>query len=432
MNIYDNSLEEHSIEVREIIGESPKWIISWGNSILFLVVVMGLCGAAVIKYPDIVYAPISIRSSDPPTKLFSQSNGKLAELLSKDGDMVHKDDIIAVIENTARTQDILKVKSFVRLIDTTTNLKGIVRDSINILTSLQLGPIQSEYATLLVALNNYLFFIQNGYYTKNLSAINAQISNNLQINNTIVERQSLVSEEMAKLAWKDSVYKTLYDQKVISKDEYNEIRRGFVHQGLNVVDIKNSFLQNNKQGTELGKSKTEILHQYQLEELENVTAIKSIAQRIRAQIDTWEKQYVIRSPANGKLVFFNVRSLNQYIASGTAIFLVVPEIQEYEVRLQLPIYKAGKVRPGQIVNIKLTEYPFEEFGMIRARIEKVSNVYLDSFYTVQLQLLNGLKTTRNKVIELQPEITGLGEILTKDMTILERIFNSAYGKISKS
>jgi hypothetical protein len=107
----------------------------------------------------------------------------------------------------------------------------------------------------------------------------------------------------------------------------------------------------------------------------------------------------------------------------------VPTSQDIEIRIQLPLNKAGKVKVGQTVYIKLNEFPFEEFGKIQAKVIGISNVFLDSSYSVELKLINGLKTTRNKLIEFRPQITGEAEIVTNNMTILQRMLNGLIGKL---
>lgn len=121
-------------------------------------------------------------------------------------------------------------------------------------------------------------------------------------------------------------------------------------------------------------------------------------QKIKGEVANWEQQYVIRSPIAGRLSFFLVWKPNQYVNSSVPVFVVVPAAQQYEIRAQLPVYKAGKIKVGQRVLIKMQEYPYEEFGMLQARVKSISNVALDSFYTLQLELENGFKTTRNRTI----------------------------------
>ena len=93
------------------------------------------------------------------------------------------------------------------------------------------------------------------------------------------------------------------------------------------------------------------------------------------------------------------------------------------------MYKAGKVKTGQPVLLKLSEYPYEEYGMVKAKVFSITDVAIDSAYSVELKLDNGLRTTRNRTIGFRPEISGTADIITNQKNILERIFENIYGKI---
>lgn len=161
-----------------------------------------------------------------------------------------------------------------------------------------------------------------------------------------------------------------------------------------------------------------------------LSTVQSAAKKIKNQIAAWENRYVLRSPLNGKLTFLKSWNTNRYVNIGEIMFIIMPpNIQQLEIKAQLPIYKYGKIKIGQKVLIKLNQYPYEEFGMLKARVEKLANVTLDSTYTVQLKLENGLLTTRNHVITVSPEITGTADIITNDKNIIQRIFEGMYGKI---
>lgn len=423
--------EIHSDEVEEIIGQSPSWIIRWGNFIIGLIVIGIVFATAILKYPDVVSAPVSITATEPPIKVFSQSSGRMQNFFFNDGDLVEADKIIAVIDNSAITKDVFELKNILFTIDTSTDLKRTI-SSIHIPETLQVGQIQTDFSALYQSINNYYFHLKNAYYAKSLNVINKQEQNNSDIDKAIREKEKLLNEELKAEAWKDSANKILLAQKVISKAEYNEIRKGYTHQHLGNADNENILLQNKKIKTDLQKNKEDVIQQYNLKENDLILSIRIATQKVRSQIEVWEKQYVLKSPYAGKLVFFTVRKQNQYITAGTPVFIITPKTQKYELRVQLPLYKAGKVKLGQDVIIKLRQYPYEEYGMLKARITKISDVYIDSAYIVELELLNGMTTTRNHKIELQPELTGTAEIITHDITILNRILNNTYGKMHSS
>lgn len=422
-------LDRNSEEVQDIIGKAPSWIIYRGNIFIAILIFALLVGAWLIKYPDIITAPVTISSFDPPVKLVAQSSGKIGQFYVSDGDTIESNIIIAVIDNPANTRDMLYLKKVAETIDTTLNLKITIKE-FQLPTSIQVGEIQADYAALFEAINKYNFLINNKFYQNKLNDINSQKNDNNRIKQNIEQSQEMLSDQLKIEYWKDSVNKSLLKDRVISLSEYNEFKKGYLNQNIKSSDNSTNLIQNSQQNKEYKKTISDIKQQYNIAENDLALSIKTEAKKIIGQIGNWEKQFVLKSPIAGKVILFKIRKTNQYVISGTPIFMVVPFAQVYETRVQLPLNKAGKVKPGQHVLIKLREYPFDEFGMLKAKVLNITNVALDSTYSVELKLENGFKTTRNRIIELRPEITGTADIIINDKNVLQRIFDGLYGKIN--
>ena len=52
-------IELRSEEVQEVMGQIPAWIVRWGITLLFLVVVALLVGSCFFKYPDVITADMT-------------------------------------------------------------------------------------------------------------------------------------------------------------------------------------------------------------------------------------------------------------------------------------------------------------------------------------------------------------------------------------
>jgi multidrug resistance efflux pump len=103
-----------------------------------------------------------------------------------------------------------------------------------------------------------------------------------------------------------------------------------------------------------------------------------------AQWQMWQQKYLIKSPVTGKAVFFNVWKENQYVNANDPILMVVPPVQQYVVKASLPIDGAGKVKADQKVLIKLSAYPYNEFGMLQGKVKHISTVALDTSFALEM------------------------------------------------
>lgn len=74
--------------------------------------------------------------------------------------------------------------------------------------------------------------------------------------------------------------------------------------------------------------------------------------------------------------------------------------------------------------IKFQGYPYEEYGMVEGKINTIAQVpsadAVSFFATVTL--LNGLRTTSNKILIYRNGMTASAEIVTEDLTLMERFF----------
>ena len=77
------------------------------------------------------------------------------------------------------------------------------------------------------------------------------------------------------------------------------------------------------------------------------------------------------------------------------------------------------------MNIRFSSYPDKEYGMVKGIVKNISFIPLTDAqniksYMVDIELPNGLKTTYNKELPFLPEMEGQADIITEDISLLER------------
>ena len=105
-------IELRSEEFQEVLGTVPPWILRWGILILAVFTVILLIGSAIFKYPDVISAQITLTGTQPPATIVARSSGKLKELFVADNQEVKTGEYLAVIDNPARTEDVLELKEY--------------------------------------------------------------------------------------------------------------------------------------------------------------------------------------------------------------------------------------------------------------------------------------------------------------------------------
>ena len=157
----------YSEPVREIMGNPPSGILVWGNFVLFTVFMLFLFFAWIIKYPDIIPAPVEITTANPPATLVTKITGKIRYLLVEDKDSVSEGQLLAVMETTASVREISLLK---KTIDSIANPKDALNKDLPIFS--QLGEIQNYYGSFLKNLSDLNTYVTNDYYG---NKINSQI-----------------------------------------------------------------------------------------------------------------------------------------------------------------------------------------------------------------------------------------------------------------
>ncbi|MDR6459273.1 multidrug resistance efflux pump [Chryseobacterium vietnamense] len=407
-------LEEHSDYSREVLEKTPSWIVTWGNSIFFIFITVLFFISWMIKYPDIVSTQVEVTSQHPPVYLVSRTNGKVNELNVLDGSEVKKGSWLAIIENPAKTEDIRKIDS---LLNHNSDIKTIPTP-----LNLKLGEVQSYYNEFIKALNQYRYFNTFNPQLVGISSNQDRINKVNNVQGEFSNQKEIARQEYEVKKKEYSRNRDLFEQGVISKNEFEKSQIELL-QTENKYKSFNSNISNLESDKSIIKKENVDLNlQKENQKIELSTNLENAAQELKAQILTWKNKYLIEASTDGEINFFDIWQKNQYVKNEQTLFSIIPNNNDngkYFARAKMPIERAGKVKVGQKVNIKLLNYPFEEYGVLEGKVKKVTNVTNENVYYVIIELNNGLVTSYNKKITPN-NLMGQAEIITDDIRLLQR------------
>jgi len=148
------------------------------------------------------------------------------------------------------------------------------------------------------------------------------------------------------------------------------------------------------------------------------------ARRLKSGIEEWKQTNLIIAPVAGKVNFSKIWSAQQTIASGEEVLAVVPsDTSQLICKAVLPVAQSGKVKVGLLARISIDAYPYQQFGVLKSRVENISLVPQKEDYLLDIALLNGLTSTYKKLFPLRQEMSGTANIITEDRSVLGRIFD---------
>lgn len=161
-------IELRSEEVQEVMSHVPVWILRWGITVLFCIVIILLIGSYLFKYPDVVEAEITVSTQNPPAYVVARVAGRLEELCAENGAVVRKEAVLGMIENSAKAEDLFLLKEQHETMGSSRVCPEYGRTAFRQGQYLQLGEVQPAYASFISVLKDYASFVKQDYYRRKL------------------------------------------------------------------------------------------------------------------------------------------------------------------------------------------------------------------------------------------------------------------------
>jgi len=415
-------IELRSEEVQEVLEAPPSWLIRWGMGVLLLLILLLLLISHLVRYPDVISGEIMLTTQNPPVKIVANSSGKLVELFKPEGEALKAGELIAEIENSITTDGMEYMKKTVNRVTAFLINPNVPIDFAD--SNFIFGNIQVAYSELKKLCSDYHQWVTDTYQKEQIKQLELKIKQYHQLVD-ITENQAHIS--LSELANAEEKYKTdqvLYEEGILAKLQFYQEESAFRQRQQEVENLKKTATQNRITLIDLEKQLLDIRHEQEEKERNFRESIALNLHAIRNQIDNWQKSYLVTAPTAGKLSYLKTLNQNQFIQAGDFIFAIVPENETYLGIINIPAKGVGKVKAGQAVRIKLDNFPYQEYGQINGVVQNISLLANEETYRAEIALSEGLTTSYNKHLEFTPEMMGTAEIITEDLSMMERAFYS--------
>jgi len=409
----------YSEPINDIMGSPPGKILRRGNAIIIIIFVLFIILLWLIKYPDTIPAPVEITTINPPVTLVSKLTGRIKNLYVGDKNEVRAGQMIAVMETAASIDEMNKLKT---IADTISNPERIMLSSLPEFT--ELGEIQSYWGSFLKSLSDFNNYNLNDYYGNKILSLTDEIDGILVYIGRIKVKEKLYAENQVLEGRKFKRDSLLHINGVYSESEIEKSRQSLIRFNIELQQVR---LDHTSKSIELAE-KRQLLQDYKIRKLEEREKYYSVLNEsflnLKAQIKIWENNYLLISPVSGTVTFTKFWSVNQIVNKDEPVLSIVPlEAGDYVGRMNLKMNRSGKVKAGQEVNIKLSGYPYLEYGMVKGKVKSKSLVPSGDSYIIELTLPDGLTTLYGKKLDFTQNMQGAAEIITEDLRLLQKILN---------
>ncbi len=418
MEEIEDDINSRSESIQDIIGTNPPAIVRWGNTFMFIICVTLISLCWVIKYPDTILSPVTIKTSVNPKPVTAKFDGKLIKLLIKDGDIVKRGQHLGYVEALANVEDIEGLETNLTKIDSLLiHGQWDVIKSINFIKFNGFGEIQSSFETFFISLQTLQAYWNGSIITGKKQLIQNEIKTISNLNLNLVEQEREVKKDL-KLA--EDEYKTnlnLFFDNVIALAELQKIESKYISKKLLYKQLQSNILNNNNNQFSTTKQLVDINDNIEQEKLNFMKQLNIL----KNDISNWKHQFILSASDNGKISFAGSIEEYQAVAKGQDLFYVMPENIYYLGEVYLDQYNLGKVESGQTVIIKLKSYPFEEYGVVKGIIENISEIDVNKQYLVKVKLPEGITTNLKKKLKFRFGMLGDAEIITKNTKVIDKL-----------
>lgn len=424
--------EIKSEEVQAIIDRMPtqwaKYVATITGILIMIVFIMGF----VIKYPDTVDGQISVTAQTAPVRIVANTAGRI-HLLKPNKTQLKQGDVIAYIESGADYRDILCLDSLLQ----TYRPGQKITDSLPFY--LTLGDVGSAYNTFVIAHAQYERLSTSNIYETMRKTLEQQITTDRDVITNIELGETLKKEQLSSLQKEFEEDTELRSLRAITEDEYREKRRTILSYEDGLVNLHSNRLS--KQ-SEINKNKLEI-QRLQLEETENLE--KATAELLASMnaltnaLHSWKEAYLQYATIDGELEYLGFWRENSFVKSGQELFSVIPPHNEVIGEVIIPSVGAGKVKTGLTANVKINNFPYDEYGLIKGEVQSLSRITnkietaegTGEAYQVTIAFPKGLITNFGIELPMELETKGTVEIITRPKRLIERLFDNLKAKTEK-
>ncbi|MCG8323425.1 MAG: HlyD family secretion protein [Cytophagales bacterium] len=422
-NIEDQNLEVYSEEVQEIMGHVPAWVVRWGITVFFTLFVGIVAGSYFFRYPVVVSTPLVLTTINPPAPLICKSSGRITKWYVSDGEHVHPGTVVALLESAA---DYTHMQLLNNLLGSFTGNWTEEVKAVSFPDQLRLGKLQNAFVNFQKRFDHLNHYLEQDLIGKKTTLLEARILNQ-EKQYDLIQKQWVLKHrefEVAQRIFSEDSLAFFKGGYGIIKMEYDRSLQTYLGQKssmfsfeASVGNAEVSLLQLKESLLELRLTRENDLKSYQSELDEMLVTLQS-------QINDWFENYVLTSPIEGKITLTNYWSENQVINAGERLATIVPDAETIIIaRAFVPSSGLGKVETGQKVNIKLSGFPYMEYGILTGRVNTISLVPEQEGYLAEIELEEGMKSTYKETLKFIQQMDGTADIITEETRLIYRFIN---------
>lgn len=425
-------LLQRSEEIQDIVDRMPVKGATYTAYVVIALVAITFTLGCVISYPDTVDGRISLTAGLAPVRLVAHTSGNLI-FYKEDRTTIRTGEVIASLAHAASLEKVLALEKRLQQAFSPEEYEEIDE------YSGYMGELSNAFQLYLAAFNSYRLHKMSKLYDMQIAQLRAQIASDTNILQQ-TESNGEIAQELVTMSRnelrRDSL---LLVHKAITEETYLQRRVEYLTRIENALSAENertaiaARIESNR--TEIERTRTE----QQEKEMQLHHLLQTQRDNLLDQIALWKENYLLTAPVDGKVEYLEFWRNHRFVQAGKEVVSIIPERQTLFGEVRIPTTGMGKVKVGQQVNVKIDNYPYDEYGLIKGEVKSVSRIpslyqagegHVDS-YLALITFPEGAVTNYGIALDIDFESKGTAEIITEKKKLIERLFDNLKSKMEK-
>ena len=435
---YISNENSDQYQMDDLIGIPPNWLMRSGISIVFIVVAVIAVFSAFIKYPDKITANGIMTSENPPIDHVNISSGIIEEVFIDNGSVVEEGQKLLYIKNNTKRDDLSALKSFITSYFAVTSSQDFL--TLQFPKNLQLGEIHAEYNQLSLLYSEFKETLQHSGVLKQINTLSNEIEQIKSLRNILTKEKKYSREE---LDLKEKDYKRhlkLNEDGAVSDLNREKVEAEWLRHQKEYGNLDQRIIQNKIREEQLILDRHQLIEERNLKIRSQRSDVERTLNSLLSRIDDWERRYYVKAEISGEVSFVSPLIKDKYITQNTNVLSIIPTENSNTKQIQVKVSNdgIGKINNEDKVIIRVNGYPYKEFGTLTSAVNSISelpeilqnaNGETTYLYTIKVLLPSKLLTNHKKEIMFKPNSVVTADIITKDKSILERLFETLISNI---
>jgi len=395
---------------------------------ILLVVISFLVWAYFANLDQITRGEGKVIPSSQTQVIQSLDGGQLAEMRVREGDVVEKDQVLLVVDNTTAIYSLSELKQRYYIASAAVaRLQAEIagKDSAD---DIDFPDDVVKEAPEKVAQEKSQFIISQGQLSAQLGTLRDQLEQRKQDINAIGTKISsaaagldVAEQQVAILGPAVAAGAASKVDLLKAKQEAQNYRSELANARASAPGAQSALKEaQSKLGEAVATHKAEAAGELAKQQ-SDLASVKESMKEATAKVGRTE----IRSPVKGTVKEIKARTLGGVIQQAADIMEIVPIEDTLLIEAQIRPQDRGFIAPNQKAKVKITAYDYSIYGGLDATLEQISadaieNEKKELFFRVRLRTdKNFLVGKQGEQLPIIPGMTATVDILTGNKTVLE-------------